>query len=620
MLHINRRPAYNTGEGSKSVKPTKLGSTSLDRVRQKVEKTGGSGYGYESLSAMSPTGMQNSNVSSNPISVDLDPMLSGFAPQQEHLMFYRLYRDMYYNDSVCGSAVDLMSAMPFGEFSLGGVSDRKALQVFNETIERLSLRTLLPEVSIDYLVLGVHCSSLLYSKERRMFVDTMPHAVENMTVKTIPFYSQDPIVSVKFPKEVQEIFSASNQSPRIARIRKLVGQVVVDKIASGSLELDPMSTLYIPRRTFTNTATGTSYFRRVLPLYLIEKNLYRGTLLESARRQRGILHLTLGDGEDWVPTVPDMDFMTELFMNADSDPLGAIIATRQGVDVNEIRQGGDFWKVTDFSDSVLNAKLRALGISESFLSGDANYNTADNGLTVFIDMLRSYREMMTRKIFYDKLFPLISLINGYTVNTRGKIVTQEGLMDTLSPEEALFTLNDGSHLLIPTVSWAKNLKPEGDQQYLDVLNGLTDKGVPVPIRMLAAAGGLNLDELLRHREDDLALRKSLSEYMKAIQDLAPKPEGGEGEESESAVAAAVLAATRPETRSAVLGSNGRVPLLSRDFGEAAEVKGQTKTGKPKAILNQTRANQRINKQIARAIRAADARGAYRAHNVKQKRK
>ncbi len=498
MFNITRKPVVRTAP----IEPKRLNLGSTSRKAQAKSK------GFESLSAMSPTGMQNTTVSSNPIAVDMSPLLTGFAPQQENAMFYNLYRDMYYNDAVCGSAVDLMSSMPFSEYSLGGVTDAKVLSSYTETLERLSLRSMFPEISVDYLVLGVHCSSLLYSKERKVFIDTMPHAVENMTVRTLPFYSQDPLVTVKFPVEVQNLFGANgSDSPRIERLRKLVGEKVIEKIAAGSLELDPLSTLYLPRKSFSNTDFGTSYFRRVLPIYLIEKNLYRGTLVESARRQRGILHLTLGDGENWEPTIADMEYMTELFMNADSDPLGAIIATRMGVEVSEMRQGGDFWKVTDYSDSVLAHKLRALGISESFLSGDASYNTADNGLSVFIDQIRSYREMMTRKLFYDKLFPLVSLINGYTLNSRGKIVIKENLLDTLSPEEALFTLNDGSRLLIPQVSWAKNLKPEGDSMYMEVLNQMTEKGIPVPLRVLAAAGGLNLEELLRQKDDDLKNRK-----------------------------------------------------------------------------------------------------------------
>ena len=558
----------------------------------------------------------NTTVSGNAITIDMEPMLTGLTPHVEKVM-YKLYRDIYYNESVAGCAVDLISTLPFSEFSLGGLAAHKGdlrsvHKVYQETLERLNLRTLLPEMSVDYLVLGKHCSSLLYSKEKKSFTDVLPHQPENLEITPLPFYSQDPIITCKFAAEVQALLSKTD-SPRIQRIREHLGAAVVDRIAQGEMELDPLSTIFIPRRTFSTSDTGTSYLRRIMPIYLIEKNLYRGTLVESARRQRGIMHLTLGDGDQWNPTVQDLEFITELFMGADSDPLGAIIATRSGIAVEEHRQGGDFWKSTDFNDSVLSHKLRALGISEAFLSGDASYATSDAALSVFIDTIRTFRDMMTRKLFYNKLFPLISLINGFTVKN-GRLTIQDNLISTITSEEALSQLNDNSKLLIPSVHWNKQLKPEGDSTYIDLLQSLTDKGVPVPLRALAAAGGMDLDMLVRQQDEDIDMRKRIAEYRKKISELSPKPEGGEEESMSSASAAAVddivrnakflaLASADPtgKTRSSVLAQRGRVPLLKRDFSHVEPYK-LSKTGKPKPVFNRPAFEQRANEKILKTLR------------------
>lgn len=583
---------------------TNLGTTS---------KSGGKGSngagskGFESTSAtsMRVTGSPNTNISGNAITIDVDPMMTGMTPQTESVL-HSVYRDIYYNDSVAGSAVDLISMLPFGEFNLGGFPSlkgdtRKVSEKYLETIERLNFRTLLPEISVDYLVLGEHCSSLLYNREKKIFTDILPHQADDLKIEPLPFYSQDPIITVKFPAHLKEILS--RDTPRMKRIKEHLGQDIIDKICQGELELDPLSTIYIPRRTFSQSLRGTSYFRRILPLYLIEKNLFRGTLVESARRQRGILHLSLGDGDQWVPSVQDMEFMTELFMNADSDPIGAIIATRSGVMVEELRQGGDFWKSTDFADSVLAHKLRGLSISEGFLSGDANYDTSGNALTVFLDMIRSFRETMTRKLFYDTLFPMISLINGFTVKN-GRINIQPDLMNQVSSEDALQQLNDGSKLFIPSVHWTKQLKAEGDSTYIELLNTLTEKGVPVPLRALAAAGGLDLETLLRQQDEDLDIRKKVADYVKKIADLSPKPEGGEGEEAEASekrLLALASTYTKGGSRSAVQGVGGKRSLLGRDF-EGVEPYALSKTGKPKHVVNRKTFESKANETIIKAIK------------------
>ena len=605
--------AFGLKQTGAKVTPEKAApvAASLGTASRKANKSRGKENAWTSESSTPMGGMgPNTSMSNTPLTIDLDPLMTGITPQIEQAYFHRLYRDMYYHDPVAGSAVDLISSLPFSEFTLGGINDNKIASTFAETLERLSLRTLLPEISVDYLVLGAHTSSLLYNREKKLFTDIMPHAFENLTFETLPFYSQDPIITVKFDPQVQE--TLKKDTPRMRRIREQIGGNIIEKIASGMLELDPLSTIYIPRKTFSTTDMGTSYFRRILPLYLIEKNLFRGTLVESARRQRGIMHITLGDGDQWEPTVNDLEFITDLFMNADSDPLGAIIATRLGVSTEELRQGGDFWKHGDFADSVLSHKLRALGISEGLLSGDANYNTADTSLTVFIDTMRTYREMLTRKLFYDKLFPLISMLNGYTLNLKGKVV-QRDIMSQMNPEDAMFRLNDGSKLLIPTIHWAKQLKPEGDSAYMEMLNTMTEKGIPVPLRIMAAAGGLNIDDLLRQQDEDIDTRRKLQEYQKKLEEFKPQGGGEEGDEMAEARAAAIaLASDSPlgRTRSSVHARGGKIGLLSREFGETGEITHKTKTGKKKYVHNQIGANQRVNANIVKAMRAAHSRGDF----------
>jgi len=603
------KPSFQHLGASTTVAPSsegsRLGYDSRGTVTKKVQAI------TNNFVSESNSGMRNTQISQMPIEVDIDPLLKDIVfseDLEQKKLVTRLYRDIYYNDAVGGSAVDLVSTLAFSDLTLGGITDPIAERHFMETIERLNCRTLFPSASVDHLVDGEFIGSMLYNKTSKKLFDLMPHRSDNCKIDALPFFEQDPIITATLDQSVAALFSGD--SKRIASLKARLGPEIIDLLSKEAIELDPMSTIHVPRKTFT-TGGGVSWFRRILPLYLIEKNLFRGTLVESARRQRGILHITLGDGDAWEPTRSDMEFITELFMNADSDPLGAIIATRLGVSTEEIRQGGDFWKVTDIWDSTATFKMRSLGLSESLLSGEANLATADANMTVFIDWLRTYRDMWTQKFFYNKVFPLVSLSHGYTINTRGKLIRKDGLM-TGDVQANLDRMNDGSRLLIPTVHWAKQLKPEGDSAYMDMLNTLTDKGVPVPLRALAAAGGFNLDSLLADSKDNINLMERVMTYAKEIADVKKKYGPQEAADDGSA-----LASTAQDTefaarqlynmlnggRSAVLnqGMGKHVGLASRDFGESSEITTQTRTGKKKMVHNQRAANNRANDSIRRAV-------------------
>jgi hypothetical protein len=624
VLSLNRKSPY-TGISKTKTQAAGLGTgKSVANGQSAKDPNDEKGFVSESSSPGTfPTYLSNTAMSVLPINVDLCPLLDGIG--HNHFVFNNdqvlniLYRDMYYFDPIAGASADMISSLPFSDFSIGNIQDKKIQKVFNRTLERLNLKTLMPELSIDYLVLGTFIGSLLYDRNSKTFSDIMPHPVETAEITSLPFYSQDPIIEIKFPASIKEVLS--KKSPRIEALKRKFGHEIISKIMSGKLELDPLSTVYMPRRTFSY-AEGTSYFKRILPIYLIEKNLFRGTMIESSRRQRGITHLTLGDGDSWEPTPDDMDFITELFMNADADPLGAIVATRLGVSVDEVRSADGFWKIFDITDATYAMKYKALGINESLLSGEATLNTMENSLSLFVDNLRSYRDMLTRKFFYNKVFPLISLINGYTITEAREIRVKESLVKE-NIEDTLSILQDGSSLLIPTVHWAKQLKPEGDSAYFDILDRLTQAGVPVPLRVIAAAGGFNIEDLLFQQEDDLASRENVAGYLKALAAIKAKfqseaeetaGEGGGASGSFSGFSSdsdadqnmlKMLASDgTSKFRSSVLhGGNRRPGLVNRFEGTDPEIIGVTRTGKPKVIHNQLGANADANGKIIKSLRS-----------------
>ena len=61
---------------------------------------------------------------------------------------------------------------------------------------------------------------------------------------------------------------------------------------------------------------------------------------------------------------------------------------------------------------------------------------------------------------------------------------------------------------IPEVTWEDSLSASDDKK-LEMLDKLAEKGVPVPLRMYAAAGNVDIDKIVETLEEDKQLREEL---------------------------------------------------------------------------------------------------------------
>lgn len=530
-----------------------------------------------------------------------DTMLSGLLGDNEKTNM-RFYRDIYHYDTVAGAAVDLMSTMPFSDFHLEGCEDKKRIDTYMSSVEALNLKTLFPEVSVDYLVTGSFTATPIYKAAAKKFVDLIPWRAEDCDVRSGPFLGLDPLIQVKPSPEMNEFLNS--QEPHFEKMRQRLNSSMLDALRSSTIDLDPLTTIFMPRKTFTYNHTGTSFYKRILPLYLIEKSLYRGTLIESGRRQRAMLHVPMGD-DLWDPTPEEMQAIVALFQQADLDPLGAIVGTRAAVTPSELRPGGDFWKYTDLTEITTSMKLRALGISESFLSGEATYASMEVSLSVFVENLRAYRNMVTQKVFYNKIFPLLAYSNGFFKKNSGK--QQAGFGEVTLKHN----LNDATMLDMPVVHWQKALRPEADQAYLEVLGTLKDHGVPVSLAAWAAAGGMTTEQLVKEAEADIDLRKRLEKIMgktpgmnnEAGDDFDDAAGHGDGQYtggdygSEEAAARILAKALGRQRKS----------IVSRDFS-GFEYEDRTVTGKRKSVVNQKAWRDKQYDMLAKSVKELSKNG------------
>ena len=474
----------------------------------------------------------NTSTTSASISGDyLKPLLDGFLPvdrngntpeQSEHTM-RALYRDIYAFDAISGSAVDLMAELPFSDFTLSGLPDQEMLRKFGRSLEAISAKTLLPELTRDYLVTGSFLGVANMDDQTKTLTSIMPQDLDNVNMMAMPIYGQDPIFDIKIPQNILVLLNS--RDPRVIEQIEKYGDDWKEIAKKKMYSLDPRKTIYIPRRTFSTNFTGTSYYRRVLPMWLIEKAVTRGTIDLAYRRQKSILHLICGDGDSWEPDNNQLAEIVNMFIQADRDPTGAIIATRPDIQTSEIRDPTSFWRADELFDSLANMKYKALGISESFLDSTTTISNMENALSMFLEQSKAYRDLTTRKLFYQRLFPLIAMENNYKITNEKQVVTASALdameMTYAVTSNAKITMLgniefDASKYYIPKLQWHKSLKPEADSEYLSILATLEEKGVPIPLRMWAAAGGQSLQDIMGGFEDDIKLKTLVNKYKEKL--------------------------------------------------------------------------------------------------------
>jgi hypothetical protein len=212
------------------------------------------------------------------------------------------------------------------------------------------------------------------------------------------------------------------------------------------------------------------------------------------------------------------------------------------------------------------------------------------------------REEACNQLFYNKLFPLISITNGFTKSAYKAIdevtagVGSSRRMESIGVETQMMNLDD---YIIPTIEWDKKLMPEGDEEQLNILEKLEEKGIPLSLRSWAAAGGIDLDLLIKQREasidDEIALKQLEKKRQKAFSEAGVEDSGGEGggfdDDDDSFMSSVRRRSSLPE-----------VPLLARKFRDSDfELFTQSATGKRQFKVNQERAHKNANLVIAATL-------------------
>lgn len=468
--------------------------------------------------------------------VDLSfPLLQDILNIEDQQTLDRTYREIYLMDPVSGPVVDMLSLLPWSDYTISGIDDDKVKDVYESSLQELSIQRLMKMFMTSNYVFGRGIGSLVFNKHRGIFTDCVLYNASDAKIIPIPFIGYDPKVNIKLSPDFKKWLNSTDPRDQEAK-KELSPEDLATFASSGFIELEPLKTIYVERTNLPGIS-AVSAFARILPIWLLEKCLLRGTILSSTRRQKSILHIQMGDSETEYDQ-EQFQSMAELFANADRDPLGAAVVTRTDVQVSEVRNPTDLWSHSSEEPGFTQAKLRAMGVSDSFMSGDATYNNQENTINLMLENLRDQRHELTKAIIRDKIFLSLAKYHDFRKRTKAELdhgirygtnsnhAKTNELMLSYAKLTGSRNMADIAYYDIPEFSWTKDLKPAGSSSDLSLMKELSDNGVPIPASMLASAAGVDLDAVLQSYTSDVQVRKKIFDYKNQIKKYMPSQDEG----------------------------------------------------------------------------------------------
>jgi hypothetical protein len=421
---------------------------------------------------------------------------------------------------VAGAAVELYKDIPWSDWLISGIADPSISRFYQDAFNAVGLVQLMPELTAEFLSMGKVILHFLMNESKGYFDAVIPIDPDFVRITPIPVAGFHPKIDY-IPTPEQRKFASSND-PRDVEAQDAVREFV-NAIKSGSeVPLSAANTLYIPRKISPYDMVGASIYTRIVMFVAYEKSLVNATISAAKRRAGRIRHLTMGIDEVWDPTPQEMDDVAALFMQADEDPVGAIVVTRTGVETSEV--GGntpqDMLKVSDEWEFLMRGKMSALGISDSFMTGEANYSTMETQLSLFLERVRAHRDFMTARVQLE-IAKRLARKHGFRNDVRKSELAHRYRIIRGANEE----LTD-AQLVLPKFVYSKALRPVADKDYLDILDKMQQVGIPIPLREWAAAGGVEISQVHEQLKTDIGDRKAFVAHKKQV--TAFDTEGTEG--------------------------------------------------------------------------------------------
>lgn len=430
----------------------------------------------------------------NPIYDDLSrgTVAEDWIPRDPRLQ-NRMFRMMFHRDEIAGPVVESIADLLWSRFSITGIRDPKIRGTYEAAMDAVKVERFLPEITKEYLVIGRSIIQLVLDPTLGIWTDVIIQDSDYVQVGQSFRTGYMPKLDVLPSPELQAW--ARSMDPRDIEARKGLSKAMLDQFSNNKpVPMDPKTTAYLPRRSFFNDISGTSFYVRNIPFWGLQKAMINATLTGYRRRSGPITQIAVGS-EDWEPTPEQIDALVSAFTAAEEDSVSSTIGTRYDVAFNQIRGGlNEMWKWSDEFAFLKEAKLAMFGVSELLITGEYNIDTT-TAPTMFLERLKSMRRYIVDGFLMQKFFRSLAVVHDFKHRSQAQL------------DHRIRVDNDDRDLILPSIVFERNLDAAADQTRADLLDKMEEKGLPVSLdEWNRALGGGDLMARMRASAEDLEFK------------------------------------------------------------------------------------------------------------------
>ena len=407
-----------------------------------------------------------------------------------------IWREIYKRDPAIAVATDMYAELPWSSFELMGIDDKAVRQLYEDMFTKLNIVPKLPAFTRDFYVTGELILHNIFNSTQGIWERVIPHNPDYVRVEGIGLITEQPLLWLLPTPEIKRLVNSTD--PRVRKLQKLLPREIINSFRQNKeVPLDPLNTTYIPRLNCSTDLRGTSLYTRLFRVVMYEDFIVNASLAVAQRNAAPLRIFKLGDpNTGWLPDADDEAAFIEMLSMAEADPMAAIVM-HHNVSAELVGVSDRVLLISREWDFIERVKLLAMGVSKSFISGEASFAAAVAGLQSLLERLAVLRLHFENDWIIKKIMQPIAEIHDFYKKKPSEIEHRIRVKRPLEERE----------LIIPKIKWKKNLDPAQDVAILNIWRDLRERGI-LSERTYASGAGVDIDTERKNLKEERLFKQS----------------------------------------------------------------------------------------------------------------